>query len=440
MVYLRDALVGAFGTSVASYSGEGGALRSDNGWVSASKEVVTKALRDAAIKVLVCTDAASEGLNLQAAGALINFDLPWNPSKVEQRIGRIDRIGQELAVLPVVNLYLSHSIDERVYRALASRCGLFETFVGPMQPVLSQALRMLIGREEVDEEALARAADEIRANPTLMQAFPEDEPVPMAVEAGLVSASDTEALLAALDGTGVRVTAESNALFQIGDGLFRLVTHPAAITATPEAACVDGLDQRQHALWRQLQQPGERLPLLLVSAEAGAFRVTLCAWFGGEEMREVRSLAGLKALVAGWDGREAPTGAWQTARASLRIRAKKILAEMTDRAATAITSKAVAQTEAARLRLVDELGRFLICFHPDSDDLNGKFHRLASEQTPTAHRLQSVFGRLGGYPDWESHHLMELREFRANLGPSQIKTRLTGRELDAALADPRWAQ
>ena len=77
--------------------------------------------------ILVCTDAASEGLNLQAAGALINFDLPWNPSKVEQRIGRIDRIGQELPVLPVVNLYLKHSVDERVYRALASRCGLFDT-------------------------------------------------------------------------------------------------------------------------------------------------------------------------------------------------------------------------------------------------------------------------------------------------------------------------
>jgi hypothetical protein len=131
-----------------------------------------------------------------------------------------------------------------VYKALASRCGLFETFVGPMQPVLSHALRMLIGREEVDEEALTRAADEIRANPTLMQAFPDDEPVPMVAEPVLVSAGDTEALLAALDGTGVPVTAESNALHRIGDGPLRLATHPSAITASPEAACVDGLDQR----------------------------------------------------------------------------------------------------------------------------------------------------------------------------------------------------
>lgn len=438
MVYLRDALVGAFGTSVASYCGEGGAFRSGNSWVPASKEVVTKALRDGTIKVLVCTDAASEGLNLQAAGALVNFDLPWNPSKVEQRIGRIDRIGQELPVLPVVNLYLKHSVDERVYRALASRCGLFETFVGPMQPVLSQALRMLIGREEVNEEALAQAAEQIRTNPALMQAFPEDAPVPMVAETGLVSASDTEALLAVLDGTGVLVTAESNALHRIGDGPLRLVTHPSAITASPEAACIDGLDQRQYALCRQLQQPGERLPLLLVSAEAGAFRVTLCAWVGSSGMQEVSSLSDLKALVVSWGGREVPTGAWQAARAKLRLAAQSKVTEMAGRFMSVMTTKFAAQNKAAHLRLIDELGRLLICFEPDIDDLNGKFHRLASDQTPTAHRLQNVFGRLGGYPDWEGHHIADLRDFRENLGPSQVKTRLTGRELDAALADPRW--
>src|SRR5690606_23594489 len=106
MEYLRDALASAFGAAVASYSGEGGAVRAGQAWIPASKEAVTAALRAGTIKVLVCTDAASEGLNLQAAGALVNFDLPWNPSKVEQRIGRVDRIGQELPVLPIVNLYL----------------------------------------------------------------------------------------------------------------------------------------------------------------------------------------------------------------------------------------------------------------------------------------------------------------------------------------------
>lgn len=440
MSYLRDALVGAFGASVASYSGEGGAFRSENRWISASKELVTKALREGTIKVLVCTDAASEGLNLQAAGALVNFDLPWNPSKVEQRIGRIDRIGQELPVLPVVNLYLKHSVDERVYRALASRCGLFETFVGPMQPVLSHALRMLIGHEEVDEEALVRAADEIRANPTIMQAFPEDEPIPLSPEPALISVSDTEALLAALDGTGVQVTAESNALHRIGDGPLRFVTNPAAMHVSTEGVFVDGLDQRQHAIWQQLQQPGERLPLLLVSAELEGFRATRCVWLNDEGMHDVNSFAHLQALLNTWDGKEVPKREWQAARATMSADVRSIVATRAERFAAAMGSKATAQNEAARHRLIDELGRLLICIEPDTDDLNGKFHRLASEQTPTAHRLQNVFQRLGGYPNWEVQHVAELREFRDNLVPSQIKTRLTGRELDAALADPRWPQ
>jgi len=438
MTYLRDALVGAFGASVASYSGEGGALRAGNAWVPASKEAVTQALRDGLIKVLVCTDAASEGLNLQAAGALINFDLPWNPSKVEQRIGRIDRIGQVLPVLPIVNLYLKHSVDDRVYGALAARCGLFETFVGPMQPVLSQALRMLIGRAEVDEEALARAADEIRANPTLLQTFPEDDAVPLEAERGLLSASDTESLLAALEGAGVRVTAENNAVHRIGDGPLRLVTDPSAVTSSPDSACIDGLDPRQHAIARQLQQPGERLPLLLASAESGPFRVTRCAWLGSDGLREIESFADLKALVLSWDGREVPVGAWQAARAQLRRLAQEQVARMQGSFAHRSAVMTAAQREAARLRLVDELGRLLICFEPDTDDLNGKFHRLATEQTPTAHRLQTVFSRLGAYPEWESHQIADLRDFRSELGPAQIKTRLTGRELDAALADPRW--
>ncbi len=439
MSYLRDALIGAFGSTVGSYSGEGGTLRSQGGWVSASKETVTKALRDGAVKVLVCTDAASEGLNLQAAGGLVNFDLPWNPSKVEQRIGRIDRIGQDLPVLPIVNLYLQHSVDERVYRALSLRCGLFETFVGPMQPVLSRALRMLIGRAEVDEEALARMADEIRHNPAVMQAFPEDELTPSAPGRGLVSFEDTETLLAALDGTGIRVTAETNSLHRIETTPLRLVTHVSAITSSPDAACIDGLDARQTALLRQLQQPGERLPLILATVEAAAFRVTLCGWLDPDGLRELRSFAELKGLIADWAGQEVSIGAWQAARAQLYRSAKDQVDELVAQSKRRQRIKAQAQHDAARLRTIDELGRLLLCFEPDTDDLNGKFHRLASDQTPTARRLQNVFSRLEGYPNWEPAEIADLRAFRSELTPNQVKTRLTGRELDAAVSDPRWA-
>lgn len=439
MEYLRNALVGAFGALVASYSGDGGAFRDGSSWRSATKEEVTVALRQGRIKVLVCTDAASEGLNLQAAGALVNYDLPWNPSKVEQRIGRIDRIGQAHAVLPIVNLYLKDSIDLRVYRALARRCGLFESFVGPMQPVLSQALRMLIGRVHIDEETLARMAEEIRRRPELMQAYPEDEPVPLSPEASLLNRGDTETLLAALEGTGVEVRPESNMMFMIGDGPLRIVLDPVAVTDHPQAACVDGLDVRQRSLARRLAQPGERLPLVAVAAEGGTFRVACCAWINEEGLHDVRSFADLKALIARWDGKEAPRGAWQSARSSLLDRVRHLTQQQAARRDEVIKRQRLKQIEAARLRLIEELGRTLVCYPPDTDDLNGKFHRLASDQSATADRLQRVYARLGAYPEWDPVQVAEFRDYRNSLSSSQMKTRLTGREIDAALADPRWA-
>jgi hypothetical protein len=281
MEYLRDAVLSA-GVPVASYSGEGGAIRADGKWVTISKEEVTATLGAGKIRVLVCTDAASEGLNLQAAGALINFDLPWNPSKVEQRIGRIDRIGQALGVLPIANLYLKDSVDQHVYRALAQRCGLFERYVGPMQPVLSRAMRMLAGREHIDEKVLADLAREIENDPTVTGAYPDDDPADLPPELPLVGPQDTEALLAGLGGTGIDILAETNTRHLIGDGPLRIVTDASAIPSHPEAACVDGLDARQWALLRQLQRPGERLPLVFSflrnSAERSSWRVANSTW------------------------------------------------------------------------------------------------------------------------------------------------------------------
>jgi len=439
LIYLRDALAGAVGGNVASYSGDGGAVRVDGQWSSASKEQVTKALQAGKVRVLVCTDAASEGLNLQAAGALINFDLPWNPSKVEQRIGRVDRIGQALSVLPIVNLYLKDSIDQQVYRALNARCGLFETFVGPMQPVLSRALRMLMGREHFDQNALARAADEIREDPTLMQAFPEDEPAELAAEPPLVLPTDTDALLAALDGSGIAVVAETNSRHCIGAGPLRIVTTATAVADHPDAATLDGLDPRQWALLRQLQRPGERPPLCVAEADDGPFRVMLCAWVDRHGTTEVRSLAEMRSLIAGWDGSEPPATEWNAARINLEGRAAVVVQELRQQASGVVAEMRQQQLEAARQRLIEELGRLLICSEPDTDDFNGKLYRLASQSTPTATRLKRVMARLGAYPEWGLLHMVALREFRETLGGAQVKARLTGRELDAALDDPRWA-
>lgn len=90
-------------------------------WHRASREEVKRRFVRGEIDLLLCTDAAAEGLNLQAADLLVNFDLPWNPMKLEQRIGRIDRIGQRHRTIHVINLAYPGTVEEEVYVRLLRR-------------------------------------------------------------------------------------------------------------------------------------------------------------------------------------------------------------------------------------------------------------------------------------------------------------------------------
>ena len=73
------------------------------------------------IRIMVATDAACEGLNLQTLGTLINIDLPWNPTRLEQRIGRIKRFGQAREKVDMLNLVNEQTVDEKVYDRLSER-------------------------------------------------------------------------------------------------------------------------------------------------------------------------------------------------------------------------------------------------------------------------------------------------------------------------------
>src|SRR5690606_11720613 len=85
------------------------------------KEEIKLKVRNKQLKLLFGTDAASEGLNLQALGTLINLDLPWNPTRLEQRKGRIQRIGQERDVVWIYNMRYRDSVEDRVHQLLANR-------------------------------------------------------------------------------------------------------------------------------------------------------------------------------------------------------------------------------------------------------------------------------------------------------------------------------
>jgi superfamily II DNA/RNA helicase len=76
-------------------------------------------------KVFLSTDAGGTGLNLQAADVVVNFELPWNPAKVNQRIGRVNRIGQKSKCINVINLIAKHSIEERIMAGIKLKGDLF---------------------------------------------------------------------------------------------------------------------------------------------------------------------------------------------------------------------------------------------------------------------------------------------------------------------------
>ena len=141
--FIRGALDGWRDKLVCYYGGRG--ERWDDrlndgrgGWEQIGKEQVKARFRAPDdISVMVGTDSMSEGLNLQASDWLVNFDLPWNFTRVEQRIGRVDRIGGQPEV-SVVNLMYADTIEERIFRRITECHRRFGDMLGPAAPVLSE--------------------------------------------------------------------------------------------------------------------------------------------------------------------------------------------------------------------------------------------------------------------------------------------------------------
>lgn len=93
--------------------------------------------------ILLSSEVASEGVDLQFSSVLINYDLPWNPAKIEQRIGRIDRIGQEQPRILIWNFVYEDSVDDRVCEALLNRLEIFKRALGSMEALLGEEVRSL---------------------------------------------------------------------------------------------------------------------------------------------------------------------------------------------------------------------------------------------------------------------------------------------------------
>ena len=99
-------------------------------------EVIQEFKNNENIHVLLSSEVGSEGLDMQFCCSMVNYDLPWNPMVVEQRIGRIDRFGQKSEIVKIFNLIVSDSIQEEIYERLLKRIGIFRNSIGDLEAIL----------------------------------------------------------------------------------------------------------------------------------------------------------------------------------------------------------------------------------------------------------------------------------------------------------------
>jgi superfamily II DNA or RNA helicase len=106
-------------------------------------EVIREFEQSKTVKVLLSSEVGGEGVDLQFCWVVINYDLPWNPMKVEQRIGRIDRLGQKRPKVAVWNLFYDETIDARIYQRLYEKLNLCTTALGDFEELLGEAFQSL---------------------------------------------------------------------------------------------------------------------------------------------------------------------------------------------------------------------------------------------------------------------------------------------------------
>ena len=93
------------------------------------------------LDVLLFSEIGCEGLDYQFCDCIVNYDLPWNPMRVEQRIGRIDRVGQTSESVAIVNLITPGTIDADIYERCLVRIGVFERALGGSEEILGEITR-----------------------------------------------------------------------------------------------------------------------------------------------------------------------------------------------------------------------------------------------------------------------------------------------------------
>ncbi len=144
------------GELVGLYAGAGKSAlyRGPDNMNEALREDLKNLVQEKKIMIMVATDAACEGLNLQRLGTLINIDLPWNPTRLEQRIGRIKRFGQVRPIVDMLNLVYKDTVDEKIYERLSERMRERFDILGSLPDTITDDWIR-------DEELLGKKMDEL---------------------------------------------------------------------------------------------------------------------------------------------------------------------------------------------------------------------------------------------------------------------------------------
>ncbi len=166
---------------------QGFAVESLNGEVPVAdrKRIIDRFRNDSSIRIMLSSEVGAEGLDFQFCDILVNYDLPWNPMQVEQRIGRLDRFGQTHEKIRIFNFYIADTIETRIFQRLYDRIGIFERSIGDLEAILGEQIKQLseaalrpnltpaeqerlaeqaaerILRHQIEEEDLERQKDEL---------------------------------------------------------------------------------------------------------------------------------------------------------------------------------------------------------------------------------------------------------------------------------------
>lgn len=140
----------------------------------AQRDAIMEAYRRGEFDVLLLSEVGSEGLDFEFVGALVNYDLPWNPMRVEQRIGRLDRFGQIHERIHIFNFHVPGTIETDIFERLYMRIRVFEEAIGELEPILRSEVgditRLVLDPNRSEEERreqierIAIAAENKRAD------------------------------------------------------------------------------------------------------------------------------------------------------------------------------------------------------------------------------------------------------------------------------------